>query len=124
MPYSQFDNLNLRFLRGGSGRSSTGSRRSDFMVTETRAGGESVQTQGPQVSEWTGSGEGAASQVQQPRFSQWTGDTHESRVNGDENTGWAQWTGGSENIIFPQLPSTRDGNEKSNGEIFEMSNVS
>ena len=23
-PYSQFDNLNLRFLRGGSGRSSTG----------------------------------------------------------------------------------------------------
>ena len=31
---------------------------------------------------------------------------------------------GSENIIFPQLPSTRDGNEKSNGEIFETSNVS
>ena len=114
MPYSQFDNLNLRFLRGGSGRSSTGqiltmpvvmkmkcsdsisikagSGRSDFMVTETRAGGENVETQGAQFSEWTGwrwsprrapwqdlsekisgSGEGAAGQVQQPRFSQWTG---------------------------------------------------
>ena len=57
-PYSQFDNLNLRFMRGGSGRSSTGSRRSDFMVTEAGTAGDTVTERGrpqtSQFSQWPG----------------------------------------------------------------------
>ena len=64
-PYSQFDNLNLRFMRGGSGRSSTGSRRSDFMVTEAGAGG-GEGGHGAAV-------EGGHHQTQTSQYSQWTG---------------------------------------------------
>jgi len=133
-PYSQFDNLNLRFLRGGSGRSSTGSRRSDFMVTEAGTTGEDrARPQTSQFSQWPGEGgrgeEVAGRGTSHSNFSQWAGATDDDRrVRGEEDAGWAQWAAGSDYrrdslTVSQQQQQSSSREAKPNNQHLEMFDV-